>query len=186
MSFNKDREETTATSKAEATSQEEELNALDLALRQAAQPGLIKSTTAGLDLSQQLLTGGELPGSLAGLSGGISPEVTQDIVDRSLQDVASSAQLGGFLDSGVAQELGTRAAADVRTQSEQFNIQNLLQLLNLAVGGQAQAQSGALGTGATLGSRLAGLRPLTQQQTTTSTPSFLTRNIQAANALIPG
>lgn len=153
----------TTTQQAQALPEERQLNALDLALREEVQPQLIDVNKAGLSLSEQLLSGGALPGFLSGLPQGISPEVTQDIVDRSLRDVASSAQLGGFLDSGVAQQLGARTAADVRTQSEQFNIQNLMQLLNVGVGGQAQAQAGASGFGSELGGRLSGLRRIEQQ-----------------------
>jgi hypothetical protein len=169
MSFSRGKSKQQQQTTPEATPQERELNVLDLELRKALQPQLIDVNKLALGLSGELLSGGQLPGFLGDLPGGISPEVTQNIVDESLEDVATSAQLGGILDSGVTQELGARTAADIRTQAEQFNIQNLLQLLNLAVGGTAQVQQPALGFGQQLSARLAGLRSeaTTGRQTTT-------------------
>lgn len=142
------------------TPEEQRLNELDLQLREKLQPGLENTNQLGLALSGKLLSGGELPGSLSELPGGISPEVTQDIVNQSLLDVRTNFQGQGILDSGVAQEIGARTAADIRTQSEQFNLQNLLQLLNLAVGSTAQVQAPSIGFGQQLSSRLAGLRSI--------------------------
>ena len=143
------------------TAEETELNRLRLEREKALDPSILQAQQQGLDLSSLLLTGGEgggLPGFLQGLPGGISPDVTQDIVDRALGDVRAGLQGGGLLDSGVRQELEARTSADIRTQSEQFNLQNLSQLLNLAVGGQAQPLSSIQGFGGQLSQALAGLR----------------------------
>jgi hypothetical protein len=153
--------------KVTATKEEKELNKLDLELRKAAQGGLMNTQDLALKLSGQFLSGKDLPGYFEKLPYGISPEVTQDLVDSSMQDIATSAQFSGILDSGTAGEIAGRSAADIRTQSEQFNIENLLQLLNLATGNYAQAVSPSLSVGHTLGQRLAGLR-----STTTNASSF--------------
>lgn len=146
-----------------------EQNKLDLELRKQNQQGLGDIQSSGLNLGNLLLRGLQLPGYLQGLPGGISPEVTQSIVDKSLRDIKPSFQQGGILDSGVAASIGARTAADIRNQSEQFNIQNLSQLLNLALGGQAQVQQPIIGQAGMLGQRLAGLTSTNTQGTTMGT-----------------
>ena len=152
------------------TAEETQLNKLRLARETALDPSILSTQQQGLDLISQLLAGGTnggLPGFLSGLPGGISPEVTQDIVDRSLRDVRGGLQGGGLLDSGVRSALEARTSADIRTQSEQFNLQNLQQLLNIAVGGQSQVQQPILGFGSQLSQSLAGLRGINQTGATT-------------------
>lgn len=152
------------------TAEETELNRLRLEREKSLDPSILSTQQQGLDLIGQLLSGGEqgqLPGFLAGLPGGISPGVTQDIVDRSLGDVRAGLQGRGLLDSGVRSELEARTSADIRTQSAQFNLQNLQQLLNIAVGGQAQVQQPILGFGQQLSQSLAGLRGISQTGSTT-------------------
>lgn len=160
------------------TAEETELNKILLGQKKETAPLETQAAKSGLTLSDLLLTGGDLPGFLQGLPGGISPDVTQDIVDRSLGDVRAGLQGGGLLDSGVRQELEARTSADIRTQSSQFNLQNLQQLLNLAVGGQAQPFASTLGFGGQLSQSLAGLRGTSTtgnfNQQTTSTNPFLT------------
>ena len=167
-----ERTEGTSTSQQtiQPTAEETELNKLRLARERQLDPSILRTQQQGLDLISQLLaggTGGGLPGFLSGLPGGISPEVTQDIVNRSLGDVRAGLQGGGLLDSGVRSELEARTSADIRTQSEQFNLQNLQQLLNLAVGGQSQVQAPILGFGQQLSGALAGLRGISQTGATT-------------------
>ena len=58
---------------------------------------------------------------------------------------------------------------DSARSGQAFNIGNLLNLLNLAVGGQAQVQQPILATSQMLGGRLAGLRTVTQSGMTDST-----------------
>lgn len=140
----------------------------------------------GGNLVNMLLTGQALPGYLKGLPGGISPDVTQGIVDQSLRDIAPSFQSNGILDSGVAASIAGRTAGDIRMQSEQFNLQNLLQLLNLGVGGQAQVQQPILGVSGQLGGRLAGLRSINSTGTTTTmgmNPFLRSFQTSAGNAL---
>ena len=162
------------TQRVEATPEEQELNRLSLERVRAAQPGQIQTQQSGLSLINQLLTGQDLPGFLKGLPGGISPEVTGNIVQQSLADVRPGLQASGLLDSGVRAELEASTASDIRNQSEQFNIGNLLNLLNLAVGGQAQIQSPLLGQSGQLGQQLAGLRSSFGTSQTTQTNPFIT------------
>ena len=157
------------TQKATATAEETRMNQLDLQLREKAQPGLEQVQGSGLELSNLLLRGLNLPGNLEGLPGGISEGVTQDLVNQSLRDIKPGFQQGGILDSGVAASVSARTAGDIRRGSAEFNINNLMQLLNLAVGGQAQVQSPILGQSQALGGRLSGLRSVNQTGTGTST-----------------
>jgi len=135
----------------------------------------------GLQLVESLLSGGlqggapglesGLPGFLAGLPGGISPEVTQQIAEEGIRTARPSLQAGGLLDSGVEASVLGRIAGDTGRQSAQFNLQNLSQLLQLAVGGQAQVQQPILGFGQQLSNSLAGARGL-RSTGTQSNPSF--------------
>lgn len=118
------------------------------------------------------------------LSAGVMGEdITNEIVRRSLRDIFPQFQAMGLpIESGVAQSIAGRTAGDIRTQVAQSdlerqlaireanlnvgqatqyqNLNNLLNLLNLAVGGQAQIQQPVIATGGTLGQRLAGLRTI--------------------------
>ena len=146
------------TQTAAPTAEETRLNQLQLQDYEASQSGRQAVNKSGLDLAQLLLKGQNLPGYLQTLPGGISPDVTQGIVDQSLRDIKPSFQQGGILDSGVAASISARTAGDIRNQSAQFNLQNLQQLLNLAVGGQSQPLSYGSDIAGQLGGRLAGLR----------------------------
>lgn len=163
MGQSRESSQTTQQQTVQASPEETELNRLRLEREKVLDPLITQAGESGLNLSNLLLTGQGLPGFLQGLPGGISPDVTQDLVNRSLGDVRAGLQGGGLLDSGVRQELEARTSADIRTQSEQFNLGNLQQLLNLAVGGQAQPLAAPLGFGSQLSQSLAGLRGFTSQ-----------------------
>ena len=172
---------TTSQQTVQPTAEETQLNKLRLARETALDPSILQTQQQGLDLISELLSGGTnggLPGFLSGLPGGISPEVTQDIVNRSLRDVQVGLQGGGLMDSGVRSALEARTSADIRTQSEQFNLQNLQQLLNIAIGGTSQVQQPILGFGSQLSQSLAGLRSINQtgsmNSSTKTTNPFLT------------
>jgi hypothetical protein len=156
---------TTQKTSTEATPEERQLNQLQLEQAKAFDPQQRQMNQNAGNLVNQLLTGQSLPGYLNTLPGGISPEVTQHIVDQSLRDLYPQFQSSGILDSGVAASIAGRTSGDIRASAEQFNIQNLQQLLNLAVGGQAQVQQPMLQTTSQLGSRLAGLRSSTSTVT---------------------
>lgn len=168
-----DRTTTKQNQTVEATPEERALNQLQLEQARAFDPQQRKMNENAGNLVNQLLTGQSLPGYLNTLPGGISPEVTQRIVDQSLKDLYPQFQSSGILDSGVAASIAGRTSGDIRASAEQFNIQNLQQLLNLAVGGQAQVQQPMLQTTSQLGSRLAGLRATSGTQTTTAMNPFL-------------
>lgn len=159
------------------TAEETKLNQLQLQDYEASQAGRQQVNASGLNLANLLLQGQNLPGYLQNLPGGISPDVTQSIVDQSLRDIKPSFQQGGILDSGVAASISARTAGDIRNQSAQFNMQNLQQLLNLAVGGQAVPLSYGTDIAGQLGGRLAGLRTTnttgTQNTTTTGMNPFM-------------
>lgn len=154
------------------TAEETELNKLYLARERQLDPQITGVQSQGLNLVSSLLRGEQLPGYLNTLPGGISPEVTQGIVNQSLNDLnvqLAHSGAGTFLESGAAQAAGVRTAGDIRNQSEQFNLQNLLQLLNIGIGGQAQVQAPIQGFSSMLSGRLAGLRGVNQTGTATST-----------------
>lgn len=123
---------------------------------------------AGAKLGGMLLKGEEpLPGFFNELSQGISPDITQSIVDQSLKDLKPSFQAAGILDSGVAAEISARTSADIRRASEEYNIGNRLNLLNLALSGQAQIQSPILSNSQNLGARLTTLGKTTTNSDST-------------------
>lgn len=151
------------------TAEETRLNQLQIQATEQTQPQMIQAQQTGLNLINQLLSGQEnLPGFFTQLGKGISPEITNDIVQQSLRDIMPSFQQSGILDSGVAASIAGRTAGDIRRTSEEFNIGNRLNLLNLALSGQAQVQQPILGQAEMLGSRLAGLRSMNTQGTTTT------------------
>ena len=142
----------------QASPEETALNKLYLNRETKLDPQITDVQSTFLDLAKRLGMGEDLPGYLKGLPGGISPDVTQRIVDQSLRDIQPTFQQSGLLDSGVNASISARTAGDIRTQAEQFNIQNLSQLLNLGLGGQAQVQQPVLGFSNILSNRLQGLR----------------------------
>ena len=153
---------TTEQTRPEATPEERRLNQLDIQLREAIQPGLIDVQQQGLSLASLLLGGQQLPGGLQGLTGGLSEDVISDISRKAVSDISPGLQAQGILESGVGASVQGRVAGDIRRQAAEFNIGNQLNLLNLALSGQAQVQAPGLGVGSTLGGRLAGLRSITQ------------------------
>lgn len=168
-----DKTTTKSEQKSQATPEEIALNRLQLEQAQAFDPQQRMMNENAGTLVNRLLTGQSLPGYLNTLPGGISPDVTQTIVDQSLRDLYPQFQSSGILDSGVAASIAGRTAGDIRASAEQFNIQNLQQLLNLAVGGQAQVQQPMLNTTSQLGNRLAGLRSTSGTSTVSAMNPFM-------------
>ena len=165
--------ETTTTQERQPTAEETELNKLQLQMQRDTAPLQTEVQKSGLSLANMLLKGEEpLPGYLGQLSKGISPEVTQSLVDQSLKDIMPSFQSGGIIDSGVAAEISARTSADIRRASEEFNIGNRLNLLNLALSGQAQIQSPVLNTATSLRSSLSTLGKTTGTSYTTDNNTF--------------
>lgn len=149
-----------ATQTVQPTAEQTQLNQLQLSQAQAADPMQRQVNQSGLTAINNLLTGQPLPGYLQSLPGGIDENATKTIVDQSLRDVntqLAKSGAGTMMESGASQAIGARAAADTRSQAAQFNLQNLLQLLNIGVGGQASVQQPISAVTGQLGSRLAGL-----------------------------
>lgn len=145
--------------------EEIELDKSNLRISQAAEPGQIAVNQSGLSAVNNLLSGQDLPGYLKQLPYGISEDVTGGIVNSSLRDMntqLAASGAGTFLESGAAQAAGVRAASDIRNQAAQFNLNNLMQLLNIGVGGQASVQQPINQNNTALGSRLAGLAGVSQ------------------------
>ena len=171
---------TSTTQKATPTAEETQLNQLRLRQAQATEEGQTQVQQQGLDLISQLLSGQNLPGFLEGLPGGISDDIASSIASNAVNDIRPGFQASGILDSGVAADISARTAGDVRRSVGEFNIGNLLNLLNLAVGGQAQVQQPILQNQGQLGSSLAGLRTIQGSSSTTSPNPFLTSFQQSA------
>lgn len=140
------------------TPEETELNKLYLSQMKEMDPLTRQLNQAGGSAVLNLLQGKELPGYLGKLSGGITEEMTADIANRSIKDIQPFFGQAGLLDSGVNAQISSRTAGDVRRASAEFNINNLMQLLNVGVGGQASVVGTTQQTGNTLSSALAGLR----------------------------
>lgn len=145
------------------TAEETRLNQLDVSLREQTNPYLMQMQTQGLQLGTQLLKGDTpLPGWMNGMESGISPDVTRSIVGQSMNDVNSGMAGKGLLDSGTAAAVGARTSGDIRRAAEEFNIGNKLNLLNLALTGQAQIQQPVLGFSSNVGQRLNNLATTNQ------------------------
>jgi hypothetical protein len=162
------------TTKATPTAEETALNKLELERAQKAQPGQIQTQESGLNLINQLLTGNsDLPGFFKQLSGGISEDMTSQMVQSSLKDLYPQFQSSGIMDSGTAAAVAGRTAGDIRMGTAEYNQQNLMQLLNLALSGSTSIQQPLLAQSASLGSRLAGLRSTNTSGTTNTTSSSM-------------
>mgnify|MGYP001558513834 CR=1 FL=1 len=144
----------------QASPAEEKMWGLQFKQASETNPYLMAMQKAGLGLGTSMLKGGELPGWLKGLEKGISPEMTNEFSQQALRDISPQMQASGIMDSGVAASVMARTSGDIRRASAEFNIGNRLNLLNLALSGQAQIQqpvisqqqsylAGLKGTGAT-------------------------------------
>ena len=141
------------------------------------------------------VTAGEIPLS----AGKFDEDMTNEIVKNAMRNLMPEFQkMGVPIESGVAASTAMRTSGDIRRgvaegnierelaireanlnvgQTTQYqNINNLLNLLNLAVGGQAQIQQPVIATGGTLGQRLAGLRTIDTTGTTTQTQNPFLQN----------
>lgn len=143
------------TTTVQRTEEQRELDKLQLERERFLDPQLRSVQSTGLSLTEQMLKGGApLPGWLDQLQRGIDPTVTQSIVDESLRDVDAKMAGSGLLDSGTRASVMARTSGDIRRAAEESNIGTKLNLLNLALSGQAQVQQPILGFSSNLGSRL--------------------------------
>jgi len=117
--------------------------------------------TNALNLINVALTGGEFPGQLKGLFSGISSETIGTEAARVARNAQPGFQALGLSNSGVAfRETAREVGESVLFPAEAFNIQNLLNIANLGLGGQSALESQQISERANLGSRLAGLRSI--------------------------
>jgi len=151
----------------------------NLLLQGLGLPGYLSGLPEGVPNQQIPLSAGQM-----------GEDYTQDLVKQSLRDIFPQFQAMGLpIESGVAQSIAGRTAGDIRrgvaegnvnrelgvreanlnaSMTTQYqNMNNLLNLLNLAVGGQAQIQSPVIATGNALGQSLAGLRSTSGTETET-------------------
>jgi hypothetical protein len=157
------------------TAEETALNQQYLKEYQASAPGRMQAQQSGYGLINQLLMGGGLPGYLSSLSGGISPQTIAEQSTNYAMKAMPGMQSLGILDSGEAlRSISKGIATDINLPSQQFNQNQLLQMLNLASGQAAQTQQLNYGQGNTLSQALAGLRSTSTQGTTTGTTSQTT------------
>ena len=130
-----------------------------------------------MNLINRLLTGQQLPGFLGQLPGGISSEAIGTQATRLASKNLAGFQNLGLADSGVAfRETAKDIGSNLLFPAEQFNIQNLSQLLNLAVGGQAQVQQPGLAGAGILSQNLAGLRGVSQTGTSSGQTTLTQMN----------
>lgn len=112
--------------------------------------------------------------------GGISEQDTQNMATAAVRDTLPQFQSAGILDSGIAVQGATRAAADVRNQNAQFNTSAAQNLFNLASGGQSNLQGQFQSNTNNLTSQLAGLRTVNQSGSTIGMNPFLKSFQQSA------
>ena len=149
-----------STTTPQATPEQTEMNQLQLQQYKDLLPQSTQMQQSGFNIGNSLLNGQPLPGYLNGLPGGIDKATQDSIVQESLRQITPQFQQGGILNSGAAASIASRTAGDIYRNSAQFNVQNLQQLLNLAVGGQAIPQATNLANTQTLSSSLQGLRSI--------------------------
>jgi hypothetical protein len=140
------------------TAEEKRMQAVYAGQIEAQDPMQRQLNQTGSENVLNLLQGKDLPGYLGKLPGGIDEATTADIANRSIKDIQPFFGQAGLLDSGVNAQISSRTAGDVRRSSAEFNINNLMQLLNIGVGGQAQVVSNAQSNQSTFSQSLAGLR----------------------------
>lgn len=142
----------------QATPEQTQMNQLQLQQYQSLLPSSTQMQQSGFNVGNALLNGQQLPGYLNSIPGGIDQATQDSIVQESLRQITPQFQQGGILNSGAAASIASRTAGDIYRNSAQFNVQNLQQLLNLAVGGQAIPQQTGLQNSQQLSSSLQGLR----------------------------
>jgi hypothetical protein len=105
--------------------------------------------------------------------GGVSEEDTNNMANAAVRGVLPQFQSAGILDSGIAFQGATRAAADIRNQNAQFNTSAAQNLFNLASGGQSNLQGQFQANTNNLTNQLAGLRTTTASGSTIGMNPFL-------------
>ena len=139
--------------------------------------GMFGDTTGGLNaLLGNIFSGQNLPGNLGQLSQGLTREDTQFASDQAVGDVANKFQVGNILDSGSFLQAGADTQAGLEMDRQQFNINNLAQLLNMGIQGFGQAQQPMLQQQDMLNRAFSGLQSGTTQGSGTSFQTQLGMN----------
>lgn len=150
----------TVEKQAEPSAEEKALLQLQLKEETALSPQKMQISQQGYSLISQLLAGdANLPGFLGDISSGLDENAINDLSQKAIKDVAPQFQGQGILDSGTAASLMARTSGDIRRSAYEYNIQNKMNLLNLALAGNINTINS--GTSNDLTSRLAGLRAIT-------------------------
>lgn len=149
-----------------------DLNAADYQISQQGAEGLASRAVRGLLPKFQSLGVGD-----SGLASDIAARTAGDIFAN--VEGANKQTALGVAQANQARRMGLQEFNINAQQSRQaFNLGNLFNLLNLAVGGQAQVQQPVIANSQILSNQLQGLRPITttgQQTATTKTKNpFLT------------
>lgn len=155
-----------------ATPEEKAMEALQLQRQQTNAPMQAQLDQNQYSLANQLLTGQNLPGNLTGAQG-ISETDTNNMANAAVRNVLPQFQSAGILDSGIAVQGATRAAADIRNQNAQFNVSAIQNLLNQALGGSSNLTGANTQSNQVLGSQLAGLRSTNSSGSTIGMNPFL-------------
>jgi hypothetical protein len=122
--------------------QEQEMWDIQLGQARELAPGQTDTAKQMNEVVQNLLAGGG--GSLAGvfnkLFTGIDEDMTQQLTQEALGDIAPQFQKSGILDSGVAASIAGRTAGDIRRNVAENNLTRVFNLLQtgLGYGGQQQ------------------------------------------------
>ena len=182
---------TTTTSTPTATPQESEYNQLKLEQQRQINPAQTQMMQNAFGLGNQLLTsfGNQGSSMWQSLIGGVTPQQQQSMVSEADRYLKPQLQSQGIYDSGMAATARMRSATDIYNQNAQFNVGALQNALNLALSGQAQVQSPALGASSQLGQQLAGLRSysgMSQQQQFANPFQMAIQGIGAAGQLATG
>ncbi len=161
---------TTGSTTATATPEERALMQQQLDMNNFMNP-YAKQNYADLSGNIQAILEGKQP--MAKGIGGVSEEDTNNMANAAVRGVLPQFQSAGILDSGIAFQGATRAAADVRNQNAQFNTSAAQNLFNLASGGQSSLQAQYQGNTNNLTNQLAGLRTTTSSGSTIGMNPFL-------------
>lgn len=145
-----------------ASPEQRQLNQLQLEQAQAFDPMQRQLNSNAANFINSLFTGNIAGlGSILGqAAAGSSGQALDDNVALGLKDVngqLAKSGAGTFMESGASQAAGVRAATGMRQDAKQFDIGSILNLANLAVGGQAQIQQPINASSQALGQRLSGL-----------------------------
>ena len=188
---NMGKEKTTSTSESSskntvtASPEEQELNKLTLDQRKSLMPGETSLAQQTMDVLSGILSGGKgLPEAFSSIFTGISPEITNELAQQAIGDLAPQFQSSGMLDSGAAMSIAGRTAGDIRRGVAESNLARQFNMLNLGLGGSGSQQGIGAAQTQGLGGQLAGLRSTygtqSSNQTTLAMNPFLKSFQQAA------